>query len=75
MNYHNITHDDMKISPGYVVNTILGSKARIISPLISCNKVYAYKARMLNWTDEQVEAMGGEEEAWIAIGINQIVLE
>ncbi len=64
-----------KLCPGDIVNTVLGEKARIITPLISCNEAYAYAVRMLNWTDEQVEAMGGEKEAWIIIGIDQIILE
>lgn len=64
-----------KLCPGDIVNTVFGTKARIIAPLISCNKVYAYQVRMLDLTDEQVEAMGGENEAWVIIGIHQIVLE
>ena len=33
-----------------------------------------YRVRLLNWTKEDIERMGGDKEAWIVFGEDQVYL-
>jgi len=52
-----------------VVNTIWGE-----AEILGSGPGRTLYVRMLNWTPEQVEKMGGEKEAWILIGEHQCIL-
>lgn len=51
-----------------VVNTILGE-----AEILDVGPGRTLYVRMLNWTPEQIEKMGGEKEAWILIGEHQCI--
>lgn len=33
-----------------------------------------YRVRLLNWTEEDIERMGGDKEAWLVMGEDQVYL-
>ena len=53
----------------YIINTIAGK-----SLVLASTDLY-YKVRLLDWTEETIEQMGGLDNAWIRISKDQIIKE
>lgn len=57
-------------APGDILHTIFGDAIFIDEPIYDC-----YQVRMCEWDNDQIERMGGIDEAWVLIGSDQLLTD